>query len=431
MHDNADFGEDMRSKDDRRGVHLGYWKEPPKESIADKHAINGFIWSDGTFRFKIDSYTRDGKRVEGYSPSGLEMYDSNTCVFESYLEGLTRAEIEEYCRVWTEYDGVDRALEVIKRRLAIFDPNLKGLTPTEANEYLQICTRSNDIGWAIEVAKRRIAINAEAEGLNSVEWDEKRCIRLAHQALNQNPLTHHRIERYSREMRLERNNVKYEATENSNGSSETATSICQNVDDRSSTPPKRKILRRRTHSSRTRLLEPSEESDEDSFQETSDFEPDEESDESFESSTDEDTSASYNANQGSQQEPSQNAGPLSPNKSIVEKSGHRRRPSRRTSASQNRKLSVARKYTARRLIVRPPLPSLKYQKVSRVEEAIGLLLEDFNEFNNLSKKDMVAAINAVRTDDDASVFLILKSHKKLRRSWILNEVRKSKLGIFS
>jgi hypothetical protein len=86
------------------------------------------------------------------------------------------------------------------------------------------------------------------------------------------------------------------------------------------------------------------------------------------------------------------------------------------------------------LIVKLPLPSLVYNNGSLiyqietpVKEAIRLVLKDFTD--DLSEEDMVAAINAVRKNDDASVFLILKSSKDLMRSWLLNEVKKFRLGI--
>ncbi|KFZ18156.1 hypothetical protein V502_04258 [Pseudogymnoascus sp. VKM F-4520 (FW-2644)] len=465
--------------EDGKGVLLGYWKLSPEQRIADKHAIHGIIWRNGAVRLKIVPYKRDGNPVEGNSPSGLGIYhvSYDDSVFEPYLEGLTRTEIEEYCRVWTEYNDVDWAIEVDKRRVAIFEPYLKGLTCTEIEEYCRICKEYNDVNWAIEVAKRRVAINSKAEGLNSAEFDEKNRIRLANQAQNQKPRSlraHAKKEKtvgkFSWVMRLGSNEAKYTATVNSTRGPETAETMCQNVDDMPSTPPRRRILRKRTHSPRTSLLEPSEESDGDILKQTSDFEPDEESDEDisdfesskesdedisdFESSkeSDEDISASENANAhqavGSRQESSQNADPLSANNIMVERAGHRQRHSKRTSSSGDPKgssmgarseLPVPQKDMPQKLIVKLPLPSLSYSKgslkyekatpVRPVEEAIGLVRKDFT--GDLSVKDMVAAVNAVRKNCDAYVFLILKDDKNLRMEWVLTEVEKSRLGISS
>jgi hypothetical protein len=450
--DNADFSKDGKARDDGKGVLLGYWKDSPEQSITDKHAIHGLIWSNGAVRLKIVPYKRDGNPIKGNSPSGLGIYHVNydASVFEPYLEGLTRTEIEEYCRVWTEYNDVDWAIEVAKRRVAIFEPYLKGLTCTEIEEYCRICTEYNDVNWAIEVAKRRVVINSKAEGLNSAEFDEKNCIRLANQAQNRKPGS------LRAPAKIGRKQAKYTATVNSTGGPETAETMCQNVD-MPSTPPRRRIRRKRTHSPRTSLLGPSEESDGDILKQTSDFEPDEESDEDisdFESSKEshEDISASENANAhqavGSRQEPSQNADPLSTNNIMVQRAGNRQRHSRRTSSSGDPKgssmgarseLPVPQKDMPQKLIVKLPLPSLSYRKgslkyekatpVGPVEEAIGLVRKDFT--GDLSVKDMVAAVNAVRKNDDAYVFLILKGDKNLRMGWVLNEVEKSRLDISS
>jgi hypothetical protein len=230
--DNADFSEYGKAKDNRKGVLLGYWKDSPEQSIADKHAIHGLISRNGPFQLKIVPYTRDGNPVKGICPLGLEVYH-DTCVFEPSLEGLTCTEIEEYCRICTEYD----------------------------------------IDWAIEVAKTRVAINAKAEGLNSVEFNEKKCI-----------LAKHRIKGRGRSAkkkntrgRLGSKEAQYTATVNSTGDPETAKTMCHNVDDMPSTPL-RDILRKRT-------------------QRVSPFKSSQESDDGPNEESDEDISAPENANE--------------------------------------------------------------------------------------------------------------------------------------
>ncbi|KAL5346617.1 hypothetical protein ACLOAV_008324 [Pseudogymnoascus australis] len=361
---NAHFYGDGKAKDDGKGVLLGYWKDSPEESIADKHAIRGVIWRNGTFRFKVVPYTRDGNPVKGKSPLRLKTYHVNydNCVFEPKLNGLKRTEIEEYCRARTG---------------------------------------CNDVDQAIEKAKERVAKSAQDEDLNSDEFDEKNRIRLENQARIQ------KMRCTAKNTRFGRKEAKHTGTVNSTGGPETVETMCQNVDDMPNTPARRRDFRKRTHSSRSNLLEPSE-FDGDIPKQTSDFEPDEESDgdmSDFESSkeSDEDISASENANAhqavGSRQEPRQNADPLSASNIMVERIGHRQRHSKRTSSSGDHKgssigarselLPVPRKDMPRELIVKLPLPSLSYSKgslryqkatpVGRVEEAIRLVLKDFTD----------------------------------------------------
>ncbi|KFY67218.1 hypothetical protein V496_01697 [Pseudogymnoascus sp. VKM F-4515 (FW-2607)] len=410
---NAHFNEDGKAKDDGKGVLLGYWKDSPEESIADKHAIRGLIWRNGTFRFKVVPYTRDGNPVKGKSPLGLEAYHVNydNCVFGPKLNGLKRTEIEEYCRARTE---------------------------------------GNDVDQAIEKAKERVAKNALDEVLNGDEFDEKNRIRLEYQARIQKMRSLGGTAKNKMDTRFGRKEAKHTATVNSTRGPETVETMCQNVDDMPNIPARRRIFGKRPHASRTKLLEPSE-SDRDILTQTSEFEPDEESDgdmSDYESSkeSDEDISVSKTANAhqavGSRQKPRQNADPLSANNIMVESVGHRQRHFKRTSPSGDHRgssigarselLPVPQKDMPQTLIVKLPLPSLSYSKGSlkyqkatpagRVEEAIRLVLKDFTY--DLSDEEKVAAINVVRQTDDADVFLLLKDDRNLRRSWLWSEVRK-------
>ncbi|OBT60172.1 hypothetical protein VE03_10246, partial [Pseudogymnoascus sp. 23342-1-I1] len=269
------------------GVLLGY---------KDKHAIYG-IWRNKTLRLQVVPHTRDGNYID-YSPLGLEAYHVNfdTCVFETYLKGLTRTEIEEYCRICTEY---------------------------------------NAVGRAIEEAKRRVTENAKAAGLNTIKFDEMRCIRRANQGQYQRT-------RWLRATAAKKNikgrpgnkEAQHTAAVNSIVVSETAETMCQNVDDMPSTPLRDIILRKRTYSQQAS-------SDGDILQQTSDFEPNEESEDDiferascFEPSnfepgekSDQDVTASENTNEHqavrSRQGPSQNANPSSANTIVVETAGHR------------------------------------------------------------------------------------------------------------
>ncbi|OBT50904.1 hypothetical protein VE04_09652, partial [Pseudogymnoascus sp. 24MN13] len=279
------FSEYGKAKDNRKGVLLGYWKDSPEQSIADKHAIHRLISRNGPFQLKIVLYTRDGNPVKGICPLGLE---------------------------------------------------------------------------AIEVAKARVAINAKAEGLNSVEFDEKKCILAKHIIKERG-----RSAKKNTRGRLGSKEAQYTATVNSTGDPETAETMCHNESDDG----------------------PNEESDED-------------------------ISAPENTNEHQavrpRQKPSRNANPLSANTIVVERAGLKH--SKRASLTGYPKRgSIKQVLSCRSELLMPQknMPPKSLIIETPVKEAIRLVLKDFTD--DLSEEDMVAAINAVRKNDDASVFfLILK-----------------------
>ena len=276
----------------------------------------------------------------------------------------------------------------------VFEPKLNGLKRTEIEEYCRARTECNDVDQAIEKAKERVAKSAQDEGLNSDEFDEKNRIRLEIQARIQKMRC---TAKNKMDTRFGRKEAKHTGTVNSTGGPETVETMYQNVDDMLNTPARRRGFGKRTHSSRSNLLEPSE-FDGDIPKQTSDFEPDEESDgdmSDFESSkeSDEDISASENANAhqavGSRQEPRQNADPLSANNIMVERTSSSGDHKGSSIGARSELLPVPQKDMPRELIVKLPLPSLSYSKgslryqkatpVGRIEEAIRLVLKDFTD----------------------------------------------------
>jgi hypothetical protein len=119
--------------------------------------------------------------------------------------------------------------------------------------------------------RSQVAKNAKTAGLNTIEFDEMRCIRQANQGQYQRT-------RWLRATAAKKNikarpgnkEAQHTAAVNSIVVSETAETMCQNVDDMPSTPLRDIILRKRTYSQQAS-------SDGDILQQTSDFEPNEES----------------------------------------------------------------------------------------------------------------------------------------------------------
>jgi hypothetical protein len=80
------------------GVLLGYWADSDSPLIEDKHMVYGVLTGSGSFRFKVQRVTRDGRYVNGNFPIGAGAmwvaYDK--VVFDPHLAGLTKPEIKQY-----------------------------------------------------------------------------------------------------------------------------------------------------------------------------------------------------------------------------------------------------------------------------------------------------------------------------------------------
>lgn len=80
---------------------LGTWRHSSEMQDEDKHAVFGILGNNDMFRVKVARETRDGRTMNGNFPQGAgALWISPTdWVPETYLEGLTKEQLKEYCRV--------------------------------------------------------------------------------------------------------------------------------------------------------------------------------------------------------------------------------------------------------------------------------------------------------------------------------------------
>lgn len=80
---------------------LGFWKSSAEPDDKDKHAVFGILGNNDMFRVKVGRETRDGRPLQSNFPSGAGALwlSFDEYQIEDYLEGLTRVELKEYCRV--------------------------------------------------------------------------------------------------------------------------------------------------------------------------------------------------------------------------------------------------------------------------------------------------------------------------------------------
>ncbi|KAI3393501.1 hypothetical protein diail_4222 [Diaporthe ilicicola] len=80
---------------------LGFWKGSAEADDQDKHAVFGILGNNDMFRVKVGRETRDGRPLQSNFPSGAGALwlSFDEYQIEDYLEGLTRMELKEYCRV--------------------------------------------------------------------------------------------------------------------------------------------------------------------------------------------------------------------------------------------------------------------------------------------------------------------------------------------
>ncbi|POS80774.1 hypothetical protein DHEL01_v200819 [Diaporthe helianthi] len=80
---------------------LGFWKGSAEPDDKDKHAVFGILGNNDMFRVKVGRETRDGRALQSNFPSGAGALwlSFDEYQIEDYLEGLSRTELKEYCRV--------------------------------------------------------------------------------------------------------------------------------------------------------------------------------------------------------------------------------------------------------------------------------------------------------------------------------------------
>ncbi|KAK2606941.1 hypothetical protein N8I77_005660 [Diaporthe amygdali] len=80
---------------------LGFWKGSAEPDDQDKHAVFGILGNNDMFRVKVGRETRDGRPLQSNFPSGAGALwlSFDEYQIEDYLEGLSRMELKEYCRV--------------------------------------------------------------------------------------------------------------------------------------------------------------------------------------------------------------------------------------------------------------------------------------------------------------------------------------------
>ena len=80
---------------------MGHWRGSHATDLVDKNAVVGLLGDNDSFRIKLLRVTRDGRAVEGGNfPPGLRgmWLQFDDVLLEPHLEGMTRAEVKEYCR---------------------------------------------------------------------------------------------------------------------------------------------------------------------------------------------------------------------------------------------------------------------------------------------------------------------------------------------
>jgi hypothetical protein len=98
-----------------KGVLLGYWRDSPAESEADKHGVVGFIDVRDRLRTRIQPTTRDGRPVDQRYPippgPGGSWVTFDKVAFDAHLVGHNHHVIKEYVKIRTEDNRKDEASE--------------------------------------------------------------------------------------------------------------------------------------------------------------------------------------------------------------------------------------------------------------------------------------------------------------------------------
>lgn len=132
---------------------LGFWKGSAEADDQDKHAVFGILGNNDMFRVKVGRETRDGRPLQSNFPSGAGALwlSFDEYHIEDYLEGLSRMELKEYCRVRQyQMDHGERPEEKDEnRKLAIEEARKRvaaGFTKPEPREHPMPSNANGNLG---------------------------------------------------------------------------------------------------------------------------------------------------------------------------------------------------------------------------------------------------------------------------------------------
>lgn len=132
---------------------LGFWKGSAEPDDKDKHAVFGILGNNDMFRVKVGRETRDGRPLQSNFPSGAGALwlSFDEYQIEDYLEGLSRMELKEYCRVRQyQMDHGERPEEKDNhRKIAIDEARARvaaGFTKPEPREHPMPSNANGSLG---------------------------------------------------------------------------------------------------------------------------------------------------------------------------------------------------------------------------------------------------------------------------------------------
>ena len=98
-----------------KGVLLGYWRDSPADTDADKHGVVGFIDIRDRLRTRIQPTTRDGRPMDSRWPippgPGGSWVTFDKVAFDAHLVGKNHHVIKEYVKIRAEDHLKDEASE--------------------------------------------------------------------------------------------------------------------------------------------------------------------------------------------------------------------------------------------------------------------------------------------------------------------------------
>ncbi|KAH6679268.1 hypothetical protein B0J14DRAFT_614523 [Halenospora varia] len=139
-----------------RGVPIGVWRDSSEPDDNDKHVIFGFIDIHDRLRTRIYAMNKKREELIGNVPTGAGgcWVTFPRIIFERHLASLNSAEIKEYVKLRTDvYEATDeeriaaegRAVALAKQIASdqaaspvVMEPHLQGLSRPEVKEYCRI-----------------------------------------------------------------------------------------------------------------------------------------------------------------------------------------------------------------------------------------------------------------------------------------------------
>lgn len=98
-----------------KGVLLGFWRDSPAETEADKHGVVGFIDVRDRLRTRIQPTTRDGRPMDARYPippgPGGSWVTFDKVAFDAHLVGHNHHVIKEYVKIRAEDNRKDESSE--------------------------------------------------------------------------------------------------------------------------------------------------------------------------------------------------------------------------------------------------------------------------------------------------------------------------------